>query len=315
MEKDAKIYVAGHTGLIGSALVRKLKEDGYENLVLKTHDELDLRRQEDVEEFFRRENPEYVFIAAATVGGVLANSTYPAKFFYDNMMITVNVIHAAYCYGVKKLLYLGSGCIYPKLAEQPIGEESLLTGAIEPTNEGYALAKIAGIRMCEYYNREYGTDYISCIPANAYGPGDNYDPEASHVVPALIRKAHEAKVRNDDEMIMWGTGNPIREFIYIDDIADACVFLMNYYTGNETINIGTGTEYTIRELTEKVNDVVGFRGKIVNDLSKPDGAPRKLLDSTRIFEMGWRPKISFDEGIRYTYQDFLTNKLKLEEEK
>lgn len=315
MERDAKIYVAGHTGLVGSALVRKLKEDGYENLVLKMHDELDLRRQEDVEEFFRRENPEYVFIAAATVGGVLANSTYPAKFFYDNMMITVNVIHAAYSYGVKKLLYLGSGCIYPKLAEQPIGEESLLTGAIEPTNEGYALAKIAGIRMCEYYNREYGTDYISCIPANAYGPGDNYDPEASHVVPALIRKAHEAKVRNDDEMIMWGTGNPIREFIYIDDIADACVFLMNHYTGNETINIGTGTEYTIRELTEKVNDVVGFRGKIVNDLSKPDGAPRKLLDSTRIFEMGWRPKISFDEGIRYTYQDFLTNKLKLEEEK
>lgn len=308
MERDAKIYVAGHTGLVGSALVRKLKEDGYENLVLKKHDELDLRRQEAVEDFFRRENPEYVFVAAATVGGVLANSTYPAKFFYDNMMITVNIIHAAYSHGVKKLLYLGSGCIYPKMAEQPIAEKALLTGDIEPTNEGYALAKIAGIRMCEYYNREYGTDFISCIPANAYGPGDNYDPEASHVVPALIRKAHEAKEKNEDTMIMWGTGNPIREFIYIDDIADACLFLMNHYSGDETINIGTGTEYTIRELTEKVNSVVGFDGEIVNDLSKPDGAPRKLLDSTRIFEMGWRPKISFDEGIKYTYQDFLRSK-------
>lgn len=305
MDRQSKIYVAGHTGLVGSAIVRKLREEKYSNLILKTHEELDLTRQENTEEFFEQEKPEYVFVAAATVGGVLINDKLPAKFMYENMMISANVIHAAYKVGVRKLLYMGSGCIYPRLADQPIKEESLLTGKVEKTNEAYALAKIAGVKMCEFYNKQYGTDFISCMPCNAYGPGDNFDENGSHVVPALIRKAHKAKLEQASSMIMWGTGSPIREFIYIDDIADACVFLMNHYSGNETINVGTGTEFTIKELTDKVNKVVGFEGSIEHDLTKPDGAPRKLLDSSKIFAMGWKPKVSFEEGIRRTYQDFL----------
>lgn len=307
MEKASKIYIAGHTGLVGSAIVRQLKKNGYKNLITRSHNELDLTRQRDVEDFFAKERPEYVFMAAATVGGVLINDTLPGKFMYDNIMISVNVLSAAQKYGVKKLLYMGSGCIYPKFAEQPIKEEALLTGELEKTNEAYALAKIAGVKMCEFYNKQYGTDFISCMPCNAYGPGDNYDPMGSHVVPALIRKAHEAKETGKDHIVMWGTGNPIREFIFIDDIADACIFLMSNYSGSETVNVGTGTEYTIKELTEIVNRVVGFEGKIENDLTKPDGTPRKLLDSTKIFNMGWRPKVSFEEGIQITYQDFLEN--------
>lgn len=308
IDKNSSIYVAGHTGLVGSAIVKRLLENGYNNLILKTHDEVDLRNQKKVEDFFEKERPDYVFVAAATVGGVLINDSLPATFFYDNMMITVNVINTAYKYGVKKLLYMGSNCSYPRDAAQPIKEEYLLTGELEKTNEAYAIAKIAGVKMCEFYNKQYGTDFISCMPCNAYGPGDHYDPKASHVVPALIRKAHEAKEEGAEHVIMWGTGEPIREFIYIDDIADAAVFLMENYSDNETVNVGTGTEYSIKELTEIVNRVVGFKGNIKNDLTKPDGIPRKLVDSTKIFEMGWRPKVSFEEGIKRTYEDFLVHK-------
>ncbi|MCI8490142.1 MAG: GDP-L-fucose synthase [Lachnospiraceae bacterium] len=305
MEKSSKIYVAGHTGLVGSAIIRELKRQGYYNLCIVSHKELDLRNQKDTEDFFEREKPEYVFLAAAVVGGVLINDMLPGKFLYDNLAISMNVIHTAYKFGIKKLLYMGSGCVYPKLTDQPIREESLLTGDLEKTNEAYAVAKIAGIKMCEYYNKQYGMNFISCMPCNAYGPGDNFDLNSSHVVPALIRKAHEAKMQNADSIVMWGTGNPVREFIYIDDIANACVFLMNHYIGNTCINIGTGTEFTIRDLTEIVCDVVGFQGTIVNDLTKPDGSPRKLLDSSKIFTLGWRPSVNFSEGIQRTYQDFL----------
>ena len=310
MEKDAKIYVAGHTGLVGSSVVRELIRQDYNNLCTISHAELDLRNQSDTENFFASEKPEYVFMAAATVGGVWVNDVFSGQFLYDNLAISMNVIHAAYKYGVKKLLYMGSGCIYPKFAEQPIREEALLTGELEKTNEAYAIAKIAGLKMCEHYNRQYGTNFISCMPCNAYGPGDNFDLDGSHVVPALIRKVHEAKKKGTDSVIIWGTGTPIREFIYIDDIADACVFLMNYYTGNACINIGTGTEFTIRELAEIVCKVIGFRGEIVNDLTKPDGVPRKLLESSKIFELGWRPAVGFEEGIRKTYWDFLENEEK-----
>lgn len=310
MEKDAKIYIAGHTGLVGSSIVRELTRQGYCNLCFASHSELDLRNQKDTEAFFEKEKPEYVFMAAATVGGVYINDTLPGKFMYDNLAISMNVIHAAYQFGVKKLLYMGSGCIYPKFAEQPIKEEALLTGELEKTNEAYAIAKIAGVKMCEYYNKQYGTDFISCMPCNAYGPGDDFDPNASHVVSALIRKAHEAKKTNADSIVMWGTGTPIREFIYIDDVAGACVFLMNHYMGNECINVGTGTEYTIKELAQIICDVVGFEGEIVNDLTKPDGTPRKLLDSSKIFELGWHPEVDFSEGIRRTYRDFLDNENK-----
>lgn len=305
MEKQDRIYVAGHTGLVGAAIVRQLKKEGYENLLLKTHRELDLTSQTEVEDFFNREKPEYVFVAAAKVGGVYINDKKPAEFMYQNLTITSNVIHMAYRTGVKKLLYLGSGCIYPKLAEQPIKEEYLLTGALEKTNEAYALAKITGVKMCEFYNRQYGTDFISCMPCNAYGPGDNFDPEGSHVIPALIRKFYEAKQKNKEKVEIWGTGRPIREFIYIDDIASASVFLMEHYSGNETINIGTGLEYCIGELAEIIKKVVGYEGEICNDLSKPDGTPRKLLDSSRIFAMGWRPKVSFEIGIKKTLEDYI----------
>lgn len=244
------------------------------------------------------------------MGGVLINDTLPGKFLYDNLAMSMNVIHSSYLAGVKKLLYMGSGCIYPKFAEQPIQEGALLSGALEKTNEAYAVAKIAGLKLCEYYNKQYGTDFISCMPCNAYGPGDHFGLESSHVVPALIRKAHEAKKNHAESIVMWGTGMPVREFIYIDDIASACVFLMGHYTGDECINVGTGTEYTIRELTQIVCNVVGFQGKVVNDLGKPDGAPRKLLDSSKIFALGWKPNVSFAEGIQKTYQDFLANEEK-----
>lgn len=302
-----KIYIAGHTGLVGSAIVRELKRQGYENLCLINHASMDLRDQAQTEAFFEREKPNYVFMAAATVGGLVINDKLPASFFYDNMAMGLNVIHAAYKSKVNKLLYMGSCCIYPKYAEQPIREDSLLTGALEKTNEAYAIAKIACLKMCEFYNREYGTNFISCMPCNAYGPGDNFDPEGSHVVPALIRKFHEAKEAGSPEVITWGTGKPIREFIFIDDIAKAAVFLMKNYSGNETVNVGTGTEYSIGELAEIIKNIVGYEGKIVNDLSKPDGTPRKLVDSSKIFEMGWKPETSFEEGVRITYQDFLEN--------
>lgn len=305
MEQEAKIYVAGHTGLVGSAIVRELKRQGYNNLCFRSHCELDLRNQKDTEDFFGTEKPEYVFMAAATVGGVLINDTLTGKFLYDNLAMSMNVIHAAYKFGVKKMLYLGSGCVYPRLAEQPVREEALLTGEFEKTNEAYAIAKLSGLKMCEYYNKQYGTDFISCMPCNAYGPGDNFDPESSHVVPALIRKAHKAKVEHAGSITVWGTGKPIREFIYIDDIASASVFLMGHYSGNSCINIGTGTEFSIQELTEIVCREVGFQGKIVHDLEKPDGAPRRLLDSSKLFAMGWRPSVSFAEGIQKTYQDYL----------
>ncbi len=305
MEQEAKIYVAGHTGLVGSAIVRELGRQGYKNLCLISHYELDLRDQRATEDFFREEKPEYVFMAAATVGGVLINDTLTGQFLYDNLAMSMNVIHAAYKFGVKKLLYMGSGCVYPRMAEQPVKEEALLTGEFEKTNEAYAVAKLSGLKMCEYYNKQYGTDFISCMPCNAYGPGDNFDLESSHVVPALIRKAHKAKMEHAAFVTVWGTGRPIREFIYIDDIASACVFLMRHYSGDSCINIGTGKEFTIQELTEIVCREVGFHGEVKNDLEKPDGAPRRILDSSKLFAMGWRPSVRFAEGIRRTYQDFL----------
>lgn len=307
MIKNDKIYIAGYTGLVGSAIERELRKQGFENLCGVPHREMDLRDQSAVGDFFKREKPDYVFMAAATVGGVVINDKMPATFFYDNIAMTVNVLDAAYRNGVKKLLYMGSSCIYPKFAEQPIKEEYLLTGALEKTNEAYALAKISGVKMCEFYNREFGTDFISCMPCNAYGPGDNFDPEGSHVVPALIRKFHEAKLQNQPEVVMWGTGKPIREFIFIDDIARAAVFLMQNYSGNETVNVGTGTEYSIGELAEVIRGVVGYTGKVTNDLTKPDGTPRKLVDSSKIFAMGWRPEVSFEKGIRITYEDYVEN--------
>ena len=305
MEKQAKIYVAGHTGLVGSSLVRRLRQEGYNNLLLRTHDELDLTDSEATQNFFHKEKPDYVFMAAAKVGGVYINSVEPADFGRINLQIAVNTIDAAYRSGVKKLLYMGSSCIYPKLSAQPIKEEYLLTGALEKTNESYALAKIMGVKLCEAYNIQYGTNFISCMPCNAYGPGDHFDPEASHVVPALIRKFHEAKIQKKAEVVMWGSGKPIREFIYIDDIASAACFLMNNYSGNETVNVGTGMEYSILELAQMIQQIVGYEGKIVHDLTKPDGTPRKLVDASKIFAMGWRPKMEFEDGIRATYENFL----------
>jgi GDP-L-fucose synthase len=307
MEKDAKIYIAGHSGLVGSAILRALQRQGYHRFVLRTHMELDLRDPRETLAFFEAEQPDYVFMAAATVGGVVANDTHPAKFFYDNITMGVNVIDAAHRSGVKKLLYMGSSCIYPRDAAQPMTEDALLRGRAEPTNEAYAMAKISCLKMCEYYAREYGCDFISCMPCNAYGPGDDFDPATSHVVAALMRRFHEAKEQGLPEVVIWGSGTPIREFIFIDDIADAAVFLMQNYAGHETVNVGTGTEYSIRKLAEIIRRVVGYEGKIVNDLSKPDGSPRKLLDSGKIFRMGWRPKVSFEDGMKKTYQDFLEN--------
>ena len=307
MEKDAKVYVAGHRGLVGSAIMKKLKKEGYNNLVYRTSSELDLRRQEKVEEFFREEKPEYVILAAAKVGGIQANDTYSAEFLYDNLMIETNVIDAAYQNNVKKLLFLGSSCIYPKFAEQPMKEDYLLSGKLESTNEGYAVAKITGIKLCEHYNKQYDTNFISAMPTNLYGPNDNFDLETSHVLPALIRKFHEAKVNDEDEVVIWGTGKPRREFLHVDDLADSLLFLMNNYSGDQFVNVGVGKDISILELAELIKDIVGFEGEIVNDLSKPDGTPRKLLDVTRVNDLGWEAQISLEEGIKDTYQWFKEN--------
>lgn len=306
MKLDSKIYVAGHRGMVGSAIVRELKRQGYTNIVTRTHDELDLTRQEAVERFFAEERPEYVFLAAAKVGGIMANQSALADFMYENMVLEMNVIHAAWKNGCRKLEFLGSSCIYPKLAPQPMQENCLLTSALEPTNEAYALAKISGLKYCEYLNRQYGTDYISVMPTNLYGPNDNYHPTRSHVLPALIRRFHEAKVAGLKEVTCWGDGSPYREFLYVDDLANLCVFLMNHYSGNETVNAGTGKELTIRELTEKVARAVGYEGAILWDTTKPNGTPRKLLDVSKATALGWMYRTELDEGIRLAYQDFLT---------
>lgn len=306
MKKDAKIYVAGHRGMVGSSIVRNLQEKGYTNIIGKTSKELNLIRQEEVERFFNNEEPEYVFLSAAKVGGIYANNTYPAEFIYNNMMIEANIIHCAYRYKVKKLLFLGSSCIYPKMALQPIKEEYLLTGSLELTNEAYAIAKISGIELCKFYRRQYACDFISVMPTNLYGINDNFDLETSHVLPALIRKFHEAKINGDKEVVIWGTGNPKREFLYVDDLADACVFLMNNYSAEIHVNVGTGEDLKISELAKIIKDVVGYKGKIVNDLSKPDGTPRKLLDISLLKGTGWNYRINLKEGIERVYDWYLS---------
>ena len=305
MEKNAKIYVAGHTGLFGSAIVRTLKRAGYTDILTRTHAELDLTDGAAAMAFFEKERPEYVFVAAALVGGIQANDTYMADFAMENLLITCNVLRAAHEIGVKKLLYLGSSCIYPRESAQPVKEEYLLTGLPEPTNEGYAIAKIAGVRMCDYYKRQYGDNFISCIPANVYGENDDLDPRNSHVIPALIRRFHEAKTENRPYVEIWGTGSAEREFMYIDDGADACLYVMERYEGPGTINIGMGKTTSIRELAEKIRQVVGYEGEIRYDTSKPDGMPRRLLDSTNITELGWKPCISLEDGLEKTYAWFL----------
>jgi GDP-L-fucose synthase len=314
MDKNARIYVAGHRGLVGSAILRKLKGEGRTKLITRSHQELDLTRQSDVEEFFQREKPEYVFLAAARVGGILANNTYRADFIYQNLMIQSNLIHASYKIGVKKLLFLGSSCIYPRDCPQPMKEEYLLTGKLEPTNEPYAIAKIAGIKMIESYNRQFGTNYVSVMPTNAYGPGDNFDLATCHVFPALIRRFHEAKTsdkrglkRHERGLTIWGTGTARREFLHVDDLADACLFLMDHYEGSEVINIGVGRDISIRELAELIKEIVGFKGTIHYDRSKPDGMPRKLLDVSKLQALGWQPKISLREGIERTYRWYVEN--------
>ena len=301
MKKGAKIYVAGHRGMVGSAILRKLKEKGFKHFVLKTSGELDLRNQVEVNEFFRRERPDYVFLAAAKVGGILANDTYRAEFIYDNLMIETNVIHAAYLFGVKKLLFLGSSCIYPKHAPQPMKEEHLLTGILETTNEPYAIAKIAGIKMCEAYRAQYGVNFISVMPTNLYGPNDNYDLETSHVLPALVRKFHEAKMNYLPEVVMWGTGSPMREFLHVDDLADACYFLMQHYDKAQFLNVGTGKDISIKDLALLIKKIVGYRGEIKHDLTKPDGTPRKLLDVSALKKAGWEATISLEDGLKMVY--------------
>jgi GDP-L-fucose synthase len=307
LEKQAKIYVAGHRGMVGSAIVRKLQKEGYTNLVLKTSAELDLRDQVKVAAFFAAEKPEYVFLAAAKVGGIVANNTYRADFLYENLAIQNNIIHSSFVNKVKKLQFLGSSCIYPKLAPQPLKESYLLSGYLEETNEPYAIAKIAGIKMCEAYRAQYGCDFISVMPTNLYGPNDNYDLENSHVLPAMIRKFQEAKERGDASMTLWGTGAPMREFLHADDLAEACVYLMETYSDSELVNIGTGIDVTIKELAETVKEIVGFRGTIQWDTSRPDGTPRKLMDVSKLHSLGWKHKIELKEGIALAYQDFLTN--------
>ncbi len=301
MDKSSKIYIAGHRGMVGSAIVRKLEHEGFNNLIYKTSSELNLVNQDQVRLFFESENPEYVFLAAAKVGGIHANNTYRGEFLYENLMIESNVIHHAYLNKVKKLLFLGSSCIYPKFAEQPIKEESLLTGSLEQSNEPYAIAKIAGVKLCETYRDQYGADFISAMPTNLYGPNDNYDLSNSHVLPALIRKFHSAKLKGDKQVEIWGTGTPLREFLHVDDLADACVFLMNNYSEGQTINVGFGEDLTIKELALMVREIVGFTGEIVFNVEKPDGTPRKLMDSSRIQEMGWKPKINLAQGIELVY--------------
>lgn len=307
LKKDEKIYVAGHRGLVGSAIVRKLQENGYTNLIFRSSNDLDLRDKFQVDQFFEEEKPEYVFLAAAKVGGIVANNNYPADFIRDNLLIQTNVIDASYRYSAKKLLFLGSTCIYPKFAPQPMKEESLLTGVLEPTNEPYAIAKIAGIKMCESYNRQYGTNFISVMPTNLYGPNDNFDLETSHVLPALIRKFHEAKVNKVQSVEVWGTGKPRREFLYSDDLADAVIYLMNHYNGNQFVNIGVGKDISIKELAEKIKTVVGFENDIIFNSDKPDGTPRKLVDVTRINELGWQASTSLDDGLIKAYDWFLNN--------
>lgn len=307
MNKDSKIYVAGHNGMVGSAILRCLKKQGYTNIITRNHSELDLCRQDEVEKFFEEEKPEYVFLAAAKVGGIIANETALADFMYENMILEMNVIHEAWKNGCKKLEFLGSSCIYPRLAPQPLKEEYLLTGELEKTNEAYALAKISGLKYCEFLNRQYGTDFISVMPTNLYGPNDNYHPEHSHVLPALIRRFHEAKVNNLKSVTCWGDGSPLREFLYVDDLADLCVFLMNNYSGDQTVNAGTGKEISIRQLTDLVAKIVGYEGEIEWDTSKPNGTPRKLLDVSKITEMGWKYKTELEDGIRLAYEDYLKN--------
>lgn len=310
MNKDSKIYVAGHRGLVGSAIVRKLQAQGYNNLVLKSHSELDLKSQQAVADFFAKEKPEYVVLAAAKVGGIGANAKYPADFIYENIMIQTNIIHQSYENNIKKLLFLGSSCIYPKLAEQPIKEESLLTGELEPTNDAYALAKIAGIKMCQAYNKQYGTKYISVMPTNLYGINDNFDLETSHVFPALIRKFHEAKVNNEPSVTVWGTGTPIREFLYVDDLAEACLYLMNTYSDSKIVNVGTGVGVTIKELAETIAKTVGYKGELEFDTTKPDGTPIKINDVSYLQRLGWNAKVSLEAGIGKTYEWYKSNNLK-----
>ena len=312
MEKKDKIYVAGHCGMVGSAIVRELERQGYQNIVVRTHTELDLTRQEAVEAFFAEEKPDYVFLAAAKVGGIGANSEAPADFMYDNMTLEMNVIHAAWKNNCRKLEFLGSSCIYPRMAPQPMKEDCLLTSPLEETNEAYALAKIAGLKYCAYLNKQYGTDYISVMPTNLYGPNDNYHPEHSHVLPALIRRFHEAKEAEAPSVTCWGDGSPLREFLYVDDLANLCVYLMNHYTGDETINAGSGKEISIRELAKLVVRVVDYRGEILWDTGKPNGTPRKLLDVSKAAALGWRYKMELEDGIRLAYQDFLNNPMRAE---
>lgn len=312
MDKDSKIYVAGHKGMVGSAIVRELQKQGYSNIVTRTHAELDLTDQMAVKDFFAAERPEYVFLAAAKVGGIIANQTAPADFMYDNMVLEMNVINAAWKSGCKKLEFLGSSCIYPRMAPQPMKESCLLTSELEKTNEAYALAKISGLKYCEYLNRQYGTDYISVMPTNLYGPNDNYHPEHSHVLPALIRRFHEAKVSGADSVTCWGDGSPLREFLYVDDLANLCVFLMNNYSGSETVNAGTGKELTIKELTQLVASIVCYKGRIVWDTTRPNGTPRKLLDVSKATKLGWTYKTDLADGIRMAYEDFLNSPVRVE---
>lgn len=309
MEKSSKIYIAGHRGMVGSAIVRRLEENGYTNIICRTSTELDLRNQAAVEKFFEEEKPEYVFLAAAKVGGIHANNTYPAEFIYDNLMIETNIINSSYKNKVKKLLFLGSSCIYPKFAQQPIKEEYLLTGSLEETNEAYAIAKITGIELCKFYRRQYGCDFISAMPTNLYGINDNFNLETSHVMPALIRKFHEAKINNSKEVVMWGTGKPRREFMYVDDLADSLIHLMLNYSNEIHVNLGTGEDIEIGELANLIKKIVGYEGKIVNDLSKPDGTPRKLLDVTRLNSTGFKHKVELKDGIERVYEWFLQNKV------
>lgn len=312
MEKDAKIYVAGHQGMVGSAIVRELRRQGYMNIIVRTHKELNLGNQYSVQNFFEIEKPEYVFLAAAKVGGIIANQEAMADFLYDNMILEMNVIHSAWKNGCKKLEFLGSSCIYPRMAAQPMKESCLLTGELEKTNEAYALAKISGLKYCEFLNRQYGTDYISVMPTNLYGPNDNYHPLHSHVLPAMIRRFHEAKQEGIPFVVCWGDGSPLREFLYVDDLAELCIFLMNNYSGNEAVNAGTGKEVTIKELTELIAKLIGYTGEIRWDKSKPNGTPRKLLDVSKAASLGWTYKTELEEGIRLAYEDFLSNPVRAE---
>jgi GDP-L-fucose synthase len=307
MELNSKIFVAGHRGMVGSAILANLKSKGFQNIVVRTSSELNLINQEDVAEFFQKEQPEYVFLAAAKVGGIIANSTYKADFIYENLMIQNNVIHQSYKHGVKKLMFLGSSCIYPKMAPQPMKEEYLLTGLLEETNEPYAIAKIAGIKMCDAYRDQYNCNFISVMPTNLYGFNDNYDLQNSHVLPALLRKFHEAKINNDDEVMVWGTGSPLREFLHATDMADACVYLMQQYNDKGFVNIGSGKEITIKDLAYLVKDIVGYQGKVTFDTSKPDGTPRKLMDESKLTQLGWTASISLEDGIRGVYQEKFLN--------